>query len=209
MTGVSAGPLRPASTAKTTMTNTDSNEQTTPPEAPARRPHLALVDPASGKAGSPTPSERQALYLAALRKGKLPRGQVAAWAKAWGLSTPTISEELAAARADLEASRQAPAAKAQAHELITQAAELADNVKRLAAQALKVAAEGDAGLQKAKGLEVGAKLLASAAGLKLKAAAELRQLHGLKPEAGGYGQAPGYQPITAAALHGFTSESLR
>lgn len=177
------------------MANTDPNEPTTPPQARATRPHLALVDPASGKAGSPTPSERQAVYLATLRKGKLPRGWVVARSREWGLSTPTISEELAAARAELEASRQAPAAKATAHELVIQAAELADGVKRLAAQAIKAASEGEGGLSRAKGLEVGAKILATAAGLKLKAAAELRQLHGLKPEPGGYGQ--GAPPLAA------------
>jgi hypothetical protein len=113
-----------------------------------------------------------------------------------------VSEELAAARAALDASREAPAAKVLAHELVIQAAELADQVRRLAAQAVKAASEGgEGGLRKAKGLEVGAKMLASAASLKLKTAGELRQLHGLRPSdgAGGYPAAP---TLTDALLRG-------
>ena len=151
-------------------------------------PHLAVVDASAGSSGSPTPSERQEVYLATLRRGRLPHGQVARWARAWGLAPSTVSEELAAARAALEASREAPAARVLAHELTLQAAELADQVRRIAGQAVKAATEGgEGGLRKAKGLEVGAKVLASAASLKLKAAAELRQLHGLRPPEGAAG----------------------
>lgn len=149
------------------------------------RPHLAVVDASAGSSGSPTPSERHDVMLSALRRGRLPHGQVARWARSWGLAPSTVSEELAAARAALDASREAPAARVLAHELTLQAAELADQVRRLAGQAVKAATEGgDAGLRKAKGLEVGAKILASAASLKLKSAAELRQLHGLRPPEG-------------------------
>lgn len=69
--------------------------------------------------------------LSALRRGRLPHGQVARWARAWGLAPSTVSEELAAVRAALEASREAPAARVLAHELTLQAAELADQVRRL------------------------------------------------------------------------------
>lgn len=183
-----------------------TNPVQTPEPAPSRpnassRGHLAVVDPVGGEPGSPTPSERQEVYIAALRRGRLPHGQVTRWARAWGLVPSTVSEELAAARAALDASREAPAAKVLAHELVTQAAELADNVRRLAAQAIKSANEGgEAGLRKAKGYETGAKILASAASLKLKAAGELRQLHGLRPT-------EGYSP--PVPFVGLTDEALR
>lgn len=194
-------------TDKTTDKTTDSTGEAAP-----RRGHLALVDAASGKAGSPTPSERQAVYLATLRRGPLPRGWVVSKAKEWGLSTPTLSEEIKVARAELEQSRQAPAAKAQAHELIVQAAELADTVKRLAAAPLKPdpGEAPEATVARAKGLEVRCKLLGLSAGLKLKAAAELRQLHGLKPAdgAGAYGGGD-LPPLTRDALHGDPLSALK
>jgi hypothetical protein len=181
------------------MTNHEQKLQQPPP---GRRAHLAVVDEQGGKVGSPAPSERQEVYIAALRRGRLPHGQVMRWAKAWELAPSTVSEELAAARAVLDASREAPAAKILAHELTLQAAELADNVRRLAAQAIKAATEGgEGGLRKAKGLEVGAKMLASAASLKLKTAAELRQLHGLKPAEGAL-PAPAHPLLTLEALRG-------
>ena len=181
------------------MTN---HEQTPQQPPPGRRAHLAVVDEQGGKVGSPAPSERQEVYIAALRRGRLPHGQVMRWAKAWELAPSTVSEELAAARAALDASREAPAAKILAHELTLQAAELADNVRRLAAQAIKAATEGgEGGLRKAKGLEVGAKMLASAASLKLKTAAELRQLHGLKPPESAL-PAPAHPILTLEALRG-------
>ena len=180
------------------MTNHEQKLQQPPP---GRRAHLAVVDEQGGKVGSPAPSERQEVYIAALRRGRLPHGQVMRWAKAWELAPSTVSEELAAARAVLDASREAPAAKILAHELTLQAAELADNVRRLAAQAIKAATEGGEGLRKAKGLEVGAKMLASAASLKLKTAAELRQLHGLKPAEGAL-PAPAHPVLTLEALRG-------
>ena len=183
---------------------TDSTDAAAPPGR-GRREHLALVDATSGKAGSPTPTERQAVYLATLRRGPLPRGWVVSKAKEWGLSTPTLSEELQAARAALASSRQAPAAKVQAHEMIVQAAELADTIKRLAAAPLKPdpGEAPEATIARAKGLEVRCKLLGLSAGLKLKAAAELRQLHGLKPADGAGGYGAGYPPPPP-----LTSESL-
>jgi hypothetical protein len=60
---------------------------------------------------------------------------------------------------------------------------------------------GRGGLRKAKGLEVGAKMLASAASLKLKTAAELRQLRGLKPPEGAL-PAPAHPILTLEALRG-------
>jgi hypothetical protein len=179
-----------------------THEQTLQQPPPGRRAHLAVVDEQGGKVGSPAPSERQEVYIATLRRGRLPHGQVMRWAKAWELAPSTVSEELATARAVLDASREAPAAKILAHELTLQAAELADNVRRLAAQAIKAATEGgEGGLRKAKGLEVGAKMLASAASLKLKTAAELRQLHGLKPAEGAL-PAPAHPILTLEALRG-------
>jgi hypothetical protein len=124
------------------MTN---HEQTPQQHPPGRRAHLVVVDEQGGKVGSPAPSERQEVYIAALRRGRLPHGQVMRWAKAWELAPSTVSEELAVARAALDASREAPAAKILAHELTLQAAELADNVRRLAAQAIKAATEGGEG----------------------------------------------------------------
>lgn len=180
-----------------------TNPNKTPLHAPEPpRTHLAVVDSSAGSSGSPTPSERQEVMISMLRRGRLPHGQVTRWAKAWGLVPSTVSEELAAARATLDASREAPAAKVLAHELVIQAAELADQVCRLAGQAVKAASEGgDTGLRRAKGLEVGAKILATAAGLKLKAAGELRQLHGLKPSDGPTGY-PNPGPLTDEALSG-------
>ncbi len=167
------------------------------------RTHLAVVDSSAGSSGSPTPSERQEVMISMLRRGRLPHGQVTRWAKAWGLVPSTVSEELAAARAALDTSREAPAAKVLAHELVIQATELADQVRRLAGQAVKAASEGgDAGLRRAKGLEVGAKILATAAGLKLKAAGELRQLHGLKPQDGPAEYSPPSPVLTDALLRG-------
>jgi hypothetical protein len=104
-----------------------------------------------------------------------------------------LSEELQAARTALASSRQAPAAKVQAHELIVQAAELADTIKRLAAPLKPDPGEApEATVARAKGLEVRCKLLGLSAGLK--AAAELRQLHGLKPADGAGGYGAGYPP---------------
>jgi len=185
-----------------------TNPVQTPEPAPSRpdassRGHLAVVDPTGGDPGSPTPSERQDVYIAALRRGRLPHGQATRWARAWGLVPSTVSEELAAARAALDASREAPAAKVLAHELVIQAAELADNVRRLAPQAIKAAGEGgEAGLRKAKGYETGAKILASAASLKLKAAGELRQLHGLRPAEGSGSYTAPHPTLTDALLRG-------
>lgn len=185
-----------------------TNPAQTPEQTPSRpgassRGHLAVVDPAGGDPGSPTPSERHDVYITALRRGRLPHGQVTRWAKAWGLVPSTVSEELAAARAALDASREAPAAKVLAHELVIQAAELADNVRRLAAQAIKAAGEGgETGLRKAKGYEAGAKILATAATLKLKAAGELRQLHGLKPAEGSTSYSAPPPALTDAVLRG-------
>ncbi len=186
------------------MTNPVQTPEPSPSRASASsRGHLAVVDPAGGDPGSPTPSERQEVYIAALRRGNLPRGQVTRWARAWGLVPSTVSEELATARAALDASREAPAAKVLAHELVIQAAELADNVRRLAAQAIKSANEGgEVGVRKAKGYETGAKILATAATLKLKVAGELRQLHGLKPPDGSVPPAAPPPALTDAALRG-------
>jgi len=114
-----------------------------------------MVDEQGGKVGSPAPSERQEVYIATLRRGRLPHGQVMRWVKAWELAPSTVSEELAAARAALDASREAPAAK----------------------------------------------ILASAASLKLKTAAELRQLHGLKPPESAL-PAPAHPILTLEALRG-------
>lgn len=194
---------------------------TEPPRRPApgtvdqeheagRRGHLALVDKESGKAGSPTPSERMEVYLAMLRRGKLPHGWAAARAKEWGLNRATVSEEIARARATLEASRAAPIAKGIAHELIMDAVELKEAARQLLSAPL--AAKGDDAemvTAKAKALEARVKALTAVAGLGLKCAAELRQLHGLKPAEGGGGLNPEdavesflREPVTKEALKG-------
>lgn len=152
------------------------------PHEPGRRGHLAIVDAGSGRAGSPTPSERMEVYLAMLRRGALPRGWPAARAKEWGLSKATVNEEIARARATLEASRAAPVAKGIAHELIVGAIELNTAARELLAAPL--AAKGDDPemvTAKAKALAERVKALTMVAGVNLKCAAELRQLHGLKP----------------------------
>lgn len=181
------------------------------PREPGRRGHLAIVDASSGRAGSPTPSERMEVYLAMLRRGKLPHGWSAARAKEWGLSKATVNEEIARARATLEASRAAPVAKGLAHELIVDAIELKEAARELLAAPL--AAKGDDAdmvIAKAKALAERVKALTSVASLSLKCAAELRQLHGLKPadssQAHGWGQPP---PLTAEAVRGVTAAALR
>jgi len=141
--------------------------QATPPKPPRRRAvtevHLAVVDPTSGKAGAPTPTERQAIYLAMLRKGDPAPRWITHQAAAWGLTHAAISQELKEARAVLEASRTPDAALIQAHELIQQAVEAADQIDH----------EADAVDDPADRADIRGK----AAGLKLKAAAELRQLY--------------------------------
>lgn len=148
--------------------------------APAARSHLAVVDPAAGAAGTPTPSERQGYLIAQLRKGEPPRGWVVALAKRWGLSHSALSEEIAAARALLEQSRSPEAAAVLAHELIVQAVELGEKVQKLSAAPPSNPATEAALVRRARGL-------AEVAKIKPKAAATLRQIHNLGDD-GGFGR---------------------
>ena len=141
------------------------------PQAPRKPPrrrapdavHLAVVDATSGAAGTPTPTERQAIYLALLRKGEPPPKWISRQAAAWGISSVVVGDELVEARLILEASRTPDAALIQAHELIQQAVEAADQIDH----------EADAVDDPADRADIRGK----AAGLQLKAAAELRQLY--------------------------------
>lgn len=186
---------------------TDPSPPKPPPAAaastPDRRAHLAVVDPAAGAAGTPTPSERQGYLIAQLRKGEPARGWVVALAKRWGLSHSALSEEIAAARALLEQSRSPEAAAVLAHELIVQAVELGEKVQKLASAPPSNPTTEAALTRRLKGLSV-------AATLKLKAAATLRQVHSLG-ESGGrfgggkfarFGHLPPPPPLTNAALRG-------
>lgn len=110
------------------------------------------ADPAGGDPGSPTPSERQGLYITSLRRRRLPHDRVTRQVKARGLISLTVSEELTAVRVTLDASQDAPAAGGLARELVIQTAELADSVRWFAVQPIKTTGEGDeTGLRKARG----------------------------------------------------------
>ena len=128
-----------------------------------------MVDSASGAVGTPTPSERMAHYIALLRKGDPPHGWPARQAEVWGIHSSLIRTELEEARQQLAASRTPDAAQVLAHELIVQSVEEAEEI-RADADACEDATERG-------------RLRAEAAKLKLKAAAELRQLY-RKPSAG-------------------------
>lgn len=131
--------------------------------------HLAVVDPAAGRAGTPTPSERMAHYIALLRKGEPPHGWPTRQAEAWGITSQVVRDELEEARQQLAASRTPDAAQVLAHELIVQSVETADDIEAKAAEVDNPVEQG--------------RLMAEAAKIKLKAAAELRQLY-RKPSAG-------------------------
>ncbi len=122
-----------------------------------------VATPVPGRAGIPTPSERQTIYTRKLREGELPPGWMARQARKWGLNRNTVIAEVQTARAALEASRTPDAAATQAHELIQQVVETAAEIDR------------DAILIDEP--EKRAKTRALAAGLKLKAATELRNLY--------------------------------
>ena len=78
------------------------------PQAPRKPPrrrapdavHLAVVDATSGAAGTPTPTERQAIYLALLRKGEPPPKWISRQAAAWGISSVVVGDELVIALLD-------------------------------------------------------------------------------------------------------------
>lgn len=122
-----------------------------------------IATPVPGRAGIPTPSERQAVYTRKLREGDLPPGWMARQARKWGLNRNTVIAEVQTARAALEASRTPDAAATQAHELIQQVIEAAAQIDQDAAEIDEP--------------EKRAKTRALAAGLKLKAATELRNLY--------------------------------
>lgn len=146
----------------------------------ASRSHLATLDEASGGAGTPTPSEREALCLAQLRKGEPPPGWISARAAEWGISHQQVSQQLAAARELLAASRTPTAAQMLAHELVVQAIELADEASELARAPLPPRQPGDGGevieaLARARESQV--KALERTATLKLKCSAGLLAIH--------------------------------
>lgn len=162
---------------------------------PGRRKHVALVPPLprldgeethegvlapeNGAAGSPTPTERQAVYLAELRRGGPPPGWGAARAREWGLNPATVARELTAARAVLDESRSPDAVQVLAHELTVQAGELADEIEELAHRPVEADRDTPAEIIEARGRAMGeqAKALGLAASLKLKTAATLLAVH--------------------------------
>lgn len=123
----------------------------------------AVLDSSAGKAGSPTRSERRLLLIAELRQGGPRPGWQAKMGRKWGIKRAQVGQELAEARAELEASRTPEAAIVQAHELIVQSIETAQQIDR---DAEEIEDPVDR-----------ARTRATAAGVKLKAAAELRQLY--------------------------------
>lgn len=179
---------------------------TTPRHPPGMRPapvaHLAVVDEASGASGSPTPSEREAVYLATLRQGEPRRGWLDRLARQWGLAPQVVSREVEEARQLLQASRTPDAAQVLAHELTLQAIELGDDAQQLASAPL-ARQPGDTGevieaLAKARESQV--KALASVAGLKLKCASSLLAIWRPKGPSVVVQGAPA--PLTAAAVRG-------
>jgi hypothetical protein len=121
----------------------------------------------SGPPAAPDAAARQRIYLAALRRGggELPWGWLADRARAWNLSPSTVSEELVAAREALAAARTPAATRKRAHDLVVEAAEIGEQLHRAAL----TAPAGQLGA-----LERRARVLATAAGMKRRAAAELR-----------------------------------
>lgn len=121
----------------------------------------------SGPPATPDAAARQRSYLAALRRGagELPWGWLADRARAWNLSPSTVSEELVAAREALAAVRTPAATRKRAHDLAVEAAEISEQLHRAA---LTVP------LGQLGALERRARVLLTAAGMKLRAAAELR-----------------------------------
>lgn len=115
------------------------------------------------KQGAPVPTERLEVYLQELRRGGPSHGWMASQARRWGLSKKTVVVEVQKARLLLEASRTPDAASRQAHELIQQVIETAAEIDRDATEIDEP--------------EKRAKTRALAAGLKLKAATELRNLY--------------------------------
>lgn len=130
---------------------------------PSQVPAGPEVVTSEGKVGAPTPTERREIYLQELRKGGPPPGWGARMAKRWGLAKGQVYGEIASVREDLSSTRTPDAAATQAHELIQQVIETAAEIDR------------DAILINEP--EKRAKTRALAAGLKLKAATELRNLY--------------------------------
>lgn len=168
----------------------------------ASRSHLATLDGASGGAGTPTPSEREALCLAQLRKGEPPPGWISARAAEWGISHQQVSQQLAAAREILSASRTPTAAQVLAHELVVQAIELADQATHLALTPLERRDDdgADAIEALAKAREAQVKALERTATLKLRCSAGLLAIH--RPKGPTTVLLPGGQapPLTDGAL---------
>lgn len=182
-----------------------TDRPTTRPRAVRELPSggfLATVDETSGKAGSPTPSERRAYYLATLRKGPLPPGWGQKHATLWGVHPSLISDELREARATLEAARTPTAAQIAAHEQTWQAVELADEALALAREPDDDDEDDEPAriVARIKAREARIKALTSIAALKLRAAASYLAIH--KPPPGGQPQQPAPPPDIGASLKG-------
>lgn len=146
----------------------------------------------------PSPEERQALYLALLRRGEVPFGWAAERAREWGLTKGQVGDELARARAEHEASRTPEAAQRLAHELTQQAHELLPEIERISREPIET---DDPRLLVAKlrEREARAKGLRELANLKIKTAASYIAIYRKPPEPPP-GGAPPPPPLTKEAL---------
>jgi len=121
----------------------------------------AIVQHKGGKAGSPTPSERRAIYLAELRKGGPPKGWMAKQARAWGLPKQQITIEMAASREEFDADHTPDVAHRQAKEQVRQAIEATDAAEREAREIDDPAKRTDALLKIARARTQNAAALAA------------------------------------------------
>lgn len=146
----------------------------------------------------PNSAARRGLLLAALRQGDLPHGWVASRARAWGLTKEQVSDELARARAEFEASRTPEAAQRLAHELTQQAHELLPEIERIAREPI-VTDDPRLLVARLREREARAKGLRELAALKLKTAASYVAIYRKPPEGPPGGGAPP-PPLTKEAL---------
>ena len=121
----------------------------------------ACVRHEGGKAGSPTPSERRAIYLTQLRQGGPPTGWMSKRAREWGLPRSVVTEEMAAARTAFEADHTPDVAHRQAKEQVRQAIEATDAAEREAREIDDPAKRTDALLKIARARTQNAAALAA------------------------------------------------
>lgn len=142
----------------------------------------------AGKAGSPTPTQRRAFIIERLRQGPLPPGWQAKMARLWGISTPVMCKDVALAQEELSALRSPEQVQAHAHEQVLKVLGSADEIDAASRELSP---------------EARIKALALSAGLRIKAAAELRNLS-RKGTSLGDTLANALAPLSAASLKGST-----